>query len=62
MTLGKAQIVRLVDIFLLGPFMLYYALATTAAAPPLQVALLAAAGIATILYNGYYYLRIAGLW
>jgi len=58
---GKAQVVRLVDVFLLGPFMLYYALATSAAAPPLQAALLGAAGVATILYNGYYYLRIAGL-
>ena len=59
---GKAQIVRLVDVVLLGPFLIYYALASMDTFPPLQVALLFVSGVATILYNGYNYLEISPVW
>ena len=47
---GKADAVRLGDVFLLGPLMIY--VAASADAEPAARAVLAAAGAATITYNG----------
>lgn len=51
----KTQAVRLVDVFLLGPFMVY---AATLLPRDHQLTrlVLAGAGIATVLYNGQNYL------
>lgn len=51
----KSQAVRLVDVFLLGPFMLWAA--GRLEAPPWARTTLAAAGALTILYNGRNYLE-----
>ena len=53
---SKAQDVRLMDVFLLGPFMV---LAGTAKRlPPWARLLMVAAGMGTILYNARNYARI----
>lgn len=54
---GKSQSVRLLDVFVLGPFMVYYA-ATTEEQPDWMRAALAFSGLATSVYNGANYLRI----
>jgi hypothetical protein len=56
--LGKGQLARLVDIILLGPFMIWYASTTKNETNQTKDekaarALLFAAGIMTILYNAY---------
>ena len=51
---AKGQRVRLLDVFALGPFMVY---ASRSARPAWAGALLAAAGAATVTYNGRNYLR-----
>lgn len=51
----KSQAVRLVDVFLLGPFMMW--MAGRSSAPEWARATLAAAGALTILYNGRNYLE-----
>lgn len=58
--IAKAQIVRLADVFLIGPLMVYGALHLPAATPGQKVGrfLLAAAGAATIAFNGRNYLLI----
>ena len=55
---GKSQAVRLLDVFVLGPGMIY---ASKFKGPPdwIRFALLVT-GIATIIYNGRNYLRIKG--
>ena len=54
----KSQEVRLLDIFVLGPFMVWYAAQKTT--PPWAKAVMGLSGIATILYNGRNYLRASG--
>lgn len=61
---GKSQWVRLLDVFVLGPFMIWYALATAGGGGeselPVGAALaLFVGGVLTILYNGLNWLRIA---
>ena len=53
----KSQYVRLIDIFLLGPFMIYFGINATGV-PELANTLMIIAGIATIIYNGRNYLKI----
>lgn len=53
--LPKAQAVRLLDVWALGPLMVYVALAD--AGEPLPRLALLAAGAATVTYNGRNYLR-----
>jgi hypothetical protein len=55
---GKMQWIRLIDIFFLGPFMIYYAIITQANIKPLYAYLLAFFGATTILVNAYYYIKI----
>jgi hypothetical protein len=54
--IGKTQQVRLVDVFLLGPFMVWFA-ATATSAPQWARLTLAVAGVLTSLYNGYHFVR-----
>lgn len=70
---GKWQWVRLVDVFFLGPFMIWYAFHTRATMAVAARAMhgftnlwvfapaltLAFFGITTILVNAYFYIRIA---
>jgi hypothetical protein len=60
-TLGKWQWVRLVDIFFLGPFMMLLAreLAQRAAVETWKSDLLYGSGVLTILFNLYFYIKIA---
>ena len=55
---GKAQWVRLLDVFFVGPLMMY--VSTRSTAPRGWNAALWWTGIATIAYNGANYLRIRG--
>lgn len=52
----KSQLVRLIDVFLLGPFMMWYAALTAEDMPEPTGAVLFVTGLLTILYNGYYWL------
>lgn len=52
----KSQAVRLVDVFLLGPFMVWYAARSTGA-PEWARAALTLAGVLTVTYNGRNYLE-----
>ena len=54
----KAQGVRLLDVWALGPLMAYVAMQTTEAGELSRLALLAA-GAATVTFNGRNYLRAA---
>lgn len=51
----KTQTIRLIDVFVLGPFMVWYAVRSTRM-PTVARAALAATGVATSLYNGRNYL------
>lgn len=51
---GKGQLVRLVDVFLLGPFMIWYGFASEGVLPWAK-GMLVAAGVLTITYNGKNY-------
>lgn len=55
---GKAQWVRIADVIFIGPLMAYGGLELRREAPILGT-MLAALGVATVLYNGRNYLRIA---
>jgi hypothetical protein len=60
MAADKSQWVRLLDVFVLGPFMIWYALMTAgdAAALPAGAAVaLFVSGVLTIVYNGSNWLR-----
>jgi hypothetical protein len=60
MAADKSQWVRLLDVFVLGPFMIWYALMTAgdAAALPAGAAIaLFVGGVLTIVYNGSNWLR-----
>lgn len=54
--LQKSQIIRLLDVFFLGPLMIWFALENVDPAAPMPAHLLAFFGLTTILYNGYNYL------
>lgn len=56
---GKAQWVRLVDVFVLGPAMMY--VANRATVSPFTKQFLWWSGLATIVYNGVNYLRLQSL-
>jgi hypothetical protein len=57
----KSQWVRLLDVFILGPFMIYYAITTAACVSWEMTAGMFIAGVATILYNGVNYMGATGL-
>ncbi|HEY5657779.1 MAG TPA: hypothetical protein VIY27_08305 [Myxococcota bacterium] len=61
--IAKAQIVRLGDVFVIGPLMLYGATRMAAQTPGQKIArfLLASAGIATVIFNGRNYLMVESL-
>lgn len=52
------QWVRIIDIFILGPFMIYYALVSKKIMEPMYVYILAFSGLATIVFNAYFYIKI----
>ena len=52
---GKTQQVRLLDVFLIGPFMVWFG--TTATGPTWAKASMVVLGILTTLYNGGHFLR-----
>lgn len=54
---GKSQVVRAVDVLVLGPWLLWLALRERPL-DPLEKGLLGGVGAATILYNACNYLRI----
>jgi hypothetical protein len=49
-----------VDVFVLGPFMIYYAIVTAQEVGWEMAAALFVAGVATIVYNGMNYLGMSG--
>ena len=55
MIFEKSQAVRLIDIFILGPFLIFYALKTRPQATMEEFAVLMIIAILTIIYNGYNY-------
>ena len=58
--LVKSQQVRLIDVFLLGPAMVYVALQAKKA-PPLIRGFVAVSGVATTFYNGINYIELERL-
>jgi hypothetical protein len=56
---GKWQFVRLIDIFVLGPFMLLLAKEIKAQVDPWKWKLLAFFGVTTIMVNAYFFVMIA---
>ncbi len=58
--LGKWQAIRLIDIFILGPFLMYLAATAGCLAPWAQAALYFF-GFTTIVVNMYFYVKIL-LW
>lgn len=54
----KGQTVRLVDVFVLGPFMVWSAARMTSAPEWARVGMVGA-GLATIVYNGRNYLAVS---
>ena len=57
---GKSQAVRLIDVYALGPFMVWSGVALARSGRPAAGAVLGASGLATIVYNGRNYLRLRG--
>jgi hypothetical protein len=58
MATNKTQTVRLLDVFVFGPFMVWYAVRSEGMSP-LARWLLGATGVGTIAYNGRNYLNLA---
>lgn len=56
MLADKAQDVRLIDVFLLGPFLVWYAVQSEST-PGWARAVLGLAGVLTVIYNGSNYLN-----
>jgi hypothetical protein len=54
----KAQAVRVLDVFVIGPLMVVGGLALEAQGRRLSGVVLAGSGVATVLYNGRNYLRV----
>ena len=59
MNTGKWQLVRLVDIFFLGPFMVLLAKEIQAQVAEWKVKTLFFFGITTIIVNAYFFVKIA---
>jgi hypothetical protein len=57
---GKWQIIRLIDVFFLGPFMMLLAVELDGIVMPWKTVTLFFFGLTTILVNLYFYLKIAG--
>jgi len=57
MSSDKAQSVRLADVFVLGPFMIWFGTRARDVPDPAR-AVMVAAGLGTILYNGSNYLKV----
>lgn len=57
---GKAQWIRLADVFLVGPVMIWGGVEVARGKPVPGIAL-GALGVATILYNGYNFFRLGGV-
>lgn len=57
---SKSQWVRLLDVFVLGPFMIYYAILTAKEVGVEMAAGLFVAGVLTIVYNGINYIGGVG--
>ena len=57
---SKSQPVRLVDVFLLGPFMIWFGLIATGVSVTFKV-IMVISGIATVIYNGRNYLVNKGV-
>ncbi len=55
---GKWQWLRLIDIFFLGPFIIYYAITSQTIMEPMYVYILAFFGATTIVFNAYFYIKI----
>ena len=53
----KSQNVRLIDVFVLGPVLVWFGVKATGV-PELANTLMIIAGIATIIYNGRNYLKL----
>lgn len=53
----KSQTVRLVDVFALGPFMVWAA--SRSSLPPWARSVLALSGVATIVYNAHNYRELS---
>ena len=61
MYFDKSQWVRLVDIFILGPFLIWYALQTQSVVGEGPFLALLISGVLTILYNGMNYAGNVGI-
>lgn len=59
--LVKSQQVRLIDIFILGPAMVYVAVNSKQKVPDLIRAFVCVSGVATTLYNGVNYIQLERL-
>jgi hypothetical protein len=57
---GKTQSIRLVDVFALGPFMVWFGMEAEDV-PDAARLIMIASGLATIAYNGANYLRLRRL-
>ena len=55
----RVQEIRLIDVFLLGPFMIWFGV-TAESVPEWAVILMVVSGVLTIAYNAKNYLRVAG--
>ena len=53
--IGKTQQIRLLDVFFIGPFMVWFA--ANAEAPQWAKVSMAVLGVLTMLYNGAHFLR-----
>jgi len=54
---GKTQAIRLVDVFALGPFMVWFGMEAKDVPDAARLVMIAS-GVATIVYNGSNYLRL----
>ena len=57
---SKSQIVRLIDVFLLGPFMIWFGVIAVGVSIAFK-AIMVIFGAATIIYNGWNYLINEGV-
>ena len=57
---SKSQLVRLIDVFLLGPFMIWFGVIATGVSNIFK-AIMIFFGIATVIYNGWNYLVNEGV-
>ena len=54
--MNKGQLARLFDVFILGPYLAWYAATTETTKPQIFRAILFTMGVTTIIYNGYNFL------